>query len=102
MSDIDSTKNTDNRYSTDIFISYQTKVIAFQQHVKLYSSGSGLGFYYVIQTIMLPPYAYSHETIKGYFCITLHFSGLWEGLVQLVHCDSYKGTLSLLYIFDYD
>jgi len=37
MSDIDSTKNTDNQYSLPFLLSYQTKVIALQQHVKLYS-----------------------------------------------------------------
>jgi len=60
MSDIDSTKNIDNQYSLPFLL---VKVIALQQHVKLYSMPivvySGLGFYYAIQTIIHPQNFYA-------------------------------------------
>jgi len=70
-------------------------MIALQQHVKLYSMPIVVVAWDAIQTITHPQnfYAYFHEAINGYFYITPHFSGLWEGLVQLIPCDSYKGTL---------
>jgi len=70
MSDIDSTKNTDNRYSLPIFylLSNKSDCHSTTCEAILHGySGSGLGFYYAIQTIIHPQnfYAYSHEAING-------------------------------------
>jgi len=55
MPDIDSTKNTDNRYSLPVFLLVikQKDCPSTTCEAILHAySGSGLGFYYVIQTIM--------------------------------------------------
>jgi len=78
MSDIDSTKNTDNRYSLLILLLViKQKWLPFNNmwNYACAYSGNGLGFYYAIQTITHPQkfYVYSHEAINGYFHILVAY-----------------------------